>query len=98
MDHHIRTSQIFVQFANNIKAAYLDIMGTVFSDLRLRLREEVQNIAQNLGAAIMDEDEIPETEQAPELATRVRAGLSGLEVRLNEAQSILQGLQNGGES
>ncbi|KAL2860560.1 hypothetical protein BJX68DRAFT_261492 [Aspergillus pseudodeflectus] len=98
MDHHIRTSQIFVQFANNIKAAYLDIMGTVFSDLRQRLREEVQNIAQNLGAAITDEDEIPETEQAPELATRVRAGLSGLEVRLNEAQSILQGLQNGGES
>ncbi|KAJ0426006.1 hypothetical protein BJY00DRAFT_272728 [Aspergillus carlsbadensis] len=98
MDRHIRTSQIFVQFANNIKAAYTDIMGTVFSDLRQRLGEEVQNITQNLGAAVTDEGEIPETEQAPELVMRVRAAIPVLEVRINEAQSILRGLQNGGES
>ncbi|KAL2794371.1 hypothetical protein BJX66DRAFT_202010 [Aspergillus keveii] len=98
MDNHIRTAQIFTKFANNIRTAYLDIMRTVLSDLWQRLREEVQNITQNLGAAITDEDEIPETEQTPELTVRVRDGISVLEIRLSEAQSILQGLQNGGES
>jgi hypothetical protein len=98
MDNHIRTAQIFTKFANNIRTAYLDIMHTVLSDLRQRLREEVQNITQNLGAAITDEDEIPETEQTPELTVRVRDGISVLEIRLSEAQTILQGLQTGDES
>ncbi|KAL2813123.1 hypothetical protein BJX63DRAFT_395031 [Aspergillus granulosus] len=98
MDQHVRNPQIFLRFSNNIQTAYEDMMNTVFSELRQRLGEEMQNITRDLGVAITDEGEIPETDQDPELAERVRAERLVLQARLDEARSILQGLQNGGEN
>ncbi|KAL3464362.1 hypothetical protein BJX64DRAFT_254826 [Aspergillus heterothallicus] len=98
MDRHVRHSPIFLNFANNIRTAYTEITNTIFSELRQKLDVELQNITRDFGVAITDEGEVPEIEQAPELGDRVRAGKVTLQARLDEAQSILQRLQNGGGS
>ncbi|KAL4912376.1 hypothetical protein BDW62DRAFT_215060 [Aspergillus aurantiobrunneus] len=95
MDQHVRYSEIFPRLSNSVQADYMGMLDDVFTDLGQKLDGEVRDISRDLGLVIPDEGEVSEAGREPELAQRVRAGVSDLQPRLNEAHLILDRLHEG---
>ncbi|KAL4991483.1 hypothetical protein BDW68DRAFT_142463 [Aspergillus falconensis] len=94
MDEHVRHSRIFSKLSQSIQADYMAMTDAVFTELRRKIAEEVQNITRDLGGIIAVEGEVTEAGREPELAQRVRAGVAGLQGRLIEAHLIIDRLRS----
>ncbi|KAL4884754.1 hypothetical protein BJY04DRAFT_181964 [Aspergillus karnatakaensis] len=90
MQQHIAYSQIFLKFSNLIHTDYTDMSTDIFAELRHKVDEEAQNISRDLRVVLAVEGGTTEAEREPGLVQRVRAGVSSLQEKLNEAQTILE--------
>jgi hypothetical protein len=94
MDEHVRDSRIFPTLSQSIQADYTAMTDSVFTELRRRIADDIQNIARDLRGIIVVDGEVTEAGREPELAQRVRYAVTELQDRLNEAHIVLNQVRN----